>query len=90
MKKEKREMEMMTMQKEKILSLLSEKCMQSFGCDLDEATKQQTYRAVCLVVRDLLVQTRNDFCSRYEKQQAKQVYYIAIEILVGTYLHNNL
>lgn len=90
MKKEKREMEMMTMQKEKILSLLSEKCMQSFGCDLDEATKQQTYRAVCLVVRDLLVQTRNDFCSRYEKQQAKQVYYMSMEFLVGTSLHNNL
>jgi starch phosphorylase len=80
----------MQLSKEEILNLLSGKCLRTFGCDLDEATKQQTYRAVCLVVRDILVKKRNDFCEEYERKHAKQVYYMSMEFLVGTSLHNNL
>lgn len=89
MKKEIRELEN-EMKKETVLEQLSEKCLHTFGCDLDEATKQQTYRAVCLVVRDILAQQRREFCSQYEKQHAKQVFYMSMEFLVGTSLHNNL
>ena len=89
MKKEIRELEN-GMKKETVLEQLSEKCLHTFGCDLDEATKQQTYRAVCLVVRDILAQQRREFCSQYEKQHAKQVFYMSMEFLVGTSLHNNL
>ena len=81
---------MVRMEKEAVLALLSRKCLHTFGCDLDEATRQQTYRAVCLVVRDILARQRKDFCSQYEKKQAKQVYYMSMEFLVGTSLHNNL
>lgn len=80
----------MNLSTEKLLELLNDKSLKHFGCYLKEATIQQIYKAVCLVIRDLLAKQRKTFCDQYEKEQAKQVYYMSMEFLVGTSLHNNL
>lgn len=80
----------MNLSKEKLLELLNDKSLKHFGCYLNEATKQQIYKAVCLVTRDLLAKQHKTFSDKCEKQEAKQVYYMSMEFLVGTSLHNNL
>ncbi len=80
----------MSLTKEKLLEFLNEKCLRHFGCYLKEATQQQIYKSVCLVIRDILSQKRKDFADKCEKQEAKQVYYMSMEFLVGTSLRNNL
>ncbi|MGZ9586179.1 glycogen/starch/alpha-glucan phosphorylase [Paenibacillus marinisediminis] len=73
-----------------ILTLLNDKSLKYNGCYCSEATLKQIYRAVCAVVRDLLMKHRKQFSERVEREQAKQVYYMSMEFLVGTSLRNNL
>lgn len=73
-----------------ILERFTEICMRHTGCELKHATKQQLYRVVCQVVRDLLAEKRRTFERNINAQGAKQVYYLSMEFLVGTSLHNNL
>lgn len=80
----------MKMAKNELIELLNDKSLRHFGCYLDEATQQQIYKTVCLVVRDMLAKQRKTFTDQCEKQAAKQVYYMSMEFLVGTSLHNNL
>ena len=78
------------MEQKKALELLDNECLELFGCYASEATQQQIYRALCVVVRNLLTKKRKTFIDRCEKKEAKQVYYMSMEFLVGTSLHNNL
>ncbi len=78
------------MEQKKALELLDNECLQQYGCYASEATQQQIYRALCVVVRNLLTKKRKTFMDKCEKKEAKQVYYMSMEFLVGTSLHNNL
>lgn len=80
----------MELSKNNITEQLEDKCMDKFGCKLNEVTKQQAFEAVCVVVRELLIKKRSDFKKKYEKEHAKQLYYMSVEFLIGTSLHNNL
>lgn len=73
-----------------IIDQLEDKCMDKFGCELKEVTKQQAYEAVCGIVREILIKKRGDFKKKYEKEHAKQLYYMSVEFLIGTSLRNNL
>ncbi len=64
-------------------------CMQNFGCTLADASEMEVYRAVCIAVRELLVEKNHDF-AKSRPESAKRVYYMSMEFLVGTSLHNNL
>ncbi len=72
------------------VKLLSDACVSLFGCDVKEVTKQQMFKALCKVVKDLLVQKRKTFHDAYRANEEKQVYYMSMEFLVGTSLRNNL
>lgn len=54
-----------------------------FGVKPEEASKTQLYQATCICVRDLLTQTRVNFKKRVREQNAKQVYYMSMEFLLG-------
>ena len=69
---------------------LDAKCLLEFGCDIAQATPQQVYRSLCLVVQDILLAKRRAFSHKARRDGAKQVYYMSMEFLVGTSLHNNL
>ena len=78
------------MDKKTALSLLETTCQKQFGCELKEATKQQVYKALCIIVKDILVEKNVEFKNKTKKKGDKQVYYMSMEFLVGTSLHNNL
>ena len=78
------------MDKKTALLLLDSTCQKQFGCEFKEATKQQVYKALCLIVKDILVEKNMEFKNKTKKNGSKQVYYMSMEFLVGTSLHNNL
>ena len=78
------------MKEKQALELLRNSCMKLFGCTLEEATKQQIYKALCTTVREIMYDRRREFKKSYQGDGRKQVYYMSMEFLVGTSLHNNL
>jgi starch phosphorylase len=67
-----------------------ERILRNFGKDPGSATKSHYYAATCLLVRDILsnLWTQRHKSSYYHKN--KQVYYLSMEFLPGSSLHNNL
>lgn len=80
----------MQLTSKEVLQRLNKKCLGICGCTLEQATQQQVYRAICLVVRDLMAHQRQQFYTQTAQTQSKQVYYMSMEFLVGPSLHNNL
>ncbi len=78
------------MKSKEIISLVNEESLKSMGCELKEATNQQIYKALCTVVRDILIKERRKFSKDFKNKDGKQVYYMSMEFLVGTSLRNNL
>ncbi len=61
-----------------------------FGVKPEDATKAQIYQATCMAVRDILTTTRVDFKKVVREKNAKQVYYMSMEFLLGRSLKNHL
>ncbi len=61
-----------------------------FGATVEEATKEQLYKACAMTVRDILSEKRQAFKNRVNAEGAKRVYYMCMEFLVGRSLKNNL
>lgn len=80
----------MTLSKNEFKRLLETESLDSFGCTLAEASKQQIYKTLCTVLRDLLAREHKTFQDAFTAKEQKQVYYMSMEFLVGTSLHNNL
>ncbi|MBQ7781928.1 MAG: glycogen/starch/alpha-glucan phosphorylase [Lachnospiraceae bacterium] len=57
---------------------------------LEEATPQQIFQAVCYAVKDQIVDDWMDTQKAYEERDAKTVYYLSMEFLMGRALGNNL
>jgi len=62
----------------------------TFGVTLDNATDEQCYKAVALVVRDMMSKGRMEFKANAEKTHTKQIYYLCMEFLLGRSLKNSL
>lgn len=61
-----------------------------FGIAPAEASKDQIYKAVVMVVRDILLQKRLQFNKKVRAKRAKRVYYLCMEFLMGRSLKNSL
>jgi len=61
-----------------------------FGCTLDEATDEQVYQAVALTVRDQIMDKFVSSRHLRHTDQARRVYYLSVEFLMGRALHNNI
>jgi len=61
-----------------------------FGVAPAEASKDQIYKAVVMVVRDILLEKRQQFHKRIKSRRAKRVYYLCMEFLMGRSLKNSL
>lgn len=70
--------------------MLVSKLSRYFGVTPEEASADQIYKSVILVVKDLLTQKRADFKVNVKKQNAKKIYYLCMEFLIGRSLKNNL
>lgn len=72
------------------ISALSGKLARYYNVTMEEAGKEQYFGALQLVVRDILSQKRAKFKEHIRKEQAKRVYYLCIEFLIGRQLKNNI
>ena len=61
-----------------------------FGVSGKEATSEQLYKAVVMTVRDILLEKRKSFNYKVKEKQAKRVYYLCMEFLLGRSLKNNV
>ncbi len=62
----------------------------NFGTDLATGSKRQVYEAVMVATNEVLAEKRSAYKKKIKEQEAKQVYYMSMEFLVGTSLKNNL
>ena len=70
--------------------LLQAKLMHNFSVVPEEATNEHFYNALVLVLRDKLRTARVNYIHDTHQQDAKQVYYLCMEFLMGRSLKNTL
>ena len=70
--------------------LIKGKLSRYFGVSPQEASKDQVYKAVVMVVRDILLEKRQQFHKKVKAKRAKKVYYLCMEFLMGRSLKNSL
>ena len=66
------------------------KTIKYFGITPAEADKKQIYKAAAMTIKDILAQKRIPYRNNYKQKQAKRVYYLCMEFLLGKQLKNNL
>ena len=71
------------------IDMVTGKLSRYYGVSFKEASKEQLYKAVVMVVRDLLLSKREKFYEQYRSQNGKRVYYLCMEFLLGQSLKNN-
>ncbi len=69
---------------------ISDKLSHFFGVDPKTATDEQYYKAVSMIVRDMLIQQHSEFRAAAKGQDSKEIYYLCMEFLMGRSLRNNL
>jgi len=62
----------------------------SVGTSADDVTPSEVMRALALALRDRLMQGRLETERRYRDADAKRLYYLSMEFLIGRSLTNNL
>ncbi len=79
-----------TITQSKAKELLEAKLLHFFGVNAEKATYEQFYRAIAMILNDLMAQYRADFSKRADETNSKRVYYLSMEFLMGRSLKNNL
>src|SRR3990172_5068038 len=62
----------------------------TLGKSWEQASKNDIYKAVSFAVREKLVDGMLDTEARYKQADAKRIYYLSMEFLMGRSLGNNL
>ena len=70
--------------------ILKDKLFSEFAVTYEDATDQQIYRALALIVRQTLSDARKRFMARTYGTNGKQVYYLCMEFLMGRSLKMSL
>ena len=73
-----------------IREALNQKLSRYYGISEGDADIQQIYNATVLSVRDILATRNKEFTDEVVKTEAKQVYYMCMEFLIGRSLKMNL
>ena len=79
-----------SLSKKKAKELVEAKLSHFMGVSPEEATDEQYYKAIALIVRDMMSQGRAEFSEKAAKAGTKKVYYLCMEFLMGRSLKNNL
>ena len=78
------------MTKRELKEALCAKLLHSFSVQPEDATDEHFYNALVLVLRDEMRNSRIQYISKTHEQNAKQVYYLCMEFLMGRSLKNTL
>lgn len=70
--------------------LIEAKLSHFYGVSVHEATDEQYYKAVSLIVKGMLQDRSREFKGEALEKGAKKVYYLSMEFLMGRSLKNNL
>lgn len=70
--------------------LILAKLSHHFGLNQEEASNEHYYKALAMVIKDIMLYERGQFMQRAIGQSKRQVYYICMEFLMGRSLKNNL
>ncbi len=79
-----------TLTKAKAKELIENKLSHFFGVTTENASYEQYYRAVAMILCEMMGEGRADFTQRADKAGTKRVYYLSMEFLMGKSLRNNL
>ena len=69
---------------------IEEKLAQYFGVTPLDASMEQMYKAISMTVLDQLLEKKEKFNKAAKKAEAKRIYYLCMEFLVGRSLKTNL
>ena len=76
--------------KESIKKSIVGKVQRYHGLNIEEATPHQIYRAVASTVRDQIMQKYMISREKMKNQEAKRVYYLSVEFLMGRAMYCNM
>ena len=79
-----------TFDKEEFKKSIISNCKTLYRKNFDEADKQQQFQAVAYAVKDIIIDKWIATQKEYAKQDAKCVYYMSMEFLMGRALGNNM
>ena len=72
------------------LSLIQKKLERYYNTSIKEATREQLYKTLAMIVKDILLERKNQFHQRTKKANAKRVHYLCMEFLLGRTLKSSL
>ncbi|MBR2043392.1 MAG: glycogen/starch/alpha-glucan phosphorylase [Clostridia bacterium] len=73
-----------------LAEMIEKKLSHNFGVTPAQASDELFYKACALVLRDIMGERRTKFKEETKKQQAKTVYYLSMEFLMGRSFKNTL
>ena len=76
--------------KKEAKELIVNKLSHFYGVSPEEATYEHYYKAIALILRDMMMQGRKEFHNEAKKSDSKKIYYLSMEFLMGRSLKNNL
>ena len=80
----------MAITKKQLEEMLSSKLSHFFGVSPKDATNEQFYRALSMIARDMVRDSRREFDKESLEKGQKKVYYLCMEFLMGRTLKNTL
>lgn len=81
---------MQTFDKETFKKSIIDNVKNQYRKTIDEATPQQVYQAVAYAVKDVIIDEWIATHKAYDRDDAKIVYYLSMEFLMGRALGNNI
>ena len=79
-----------SLSKKQAKDLIVGKLSHYFGVSPEEATNEQYYKSVSMIVKDLMHDGVREFRNEADKSDSKKIYYLSMEFLMGRSLKNNL
>ncbi len=76
--------------REQAKDLISSKLSHFLGVTPEEATYEHYYKAVAIILRDMMSVGRSEFVDDTSKEGTKKIYYLCMEFLMGRSLKNSL